>query len=189
MALLRILTGSLEGQEFDLPPDETFIGRGSSCQVRIGDQGVSSKHAKLWSEGGAWYLMDLGSTNGTFVNEKDIDRETLSDGDEITFGMTKATFIGDVPKAKPAARVPTSMARGAAPAAAGAKPITGSARVGGATGSRPVSLSEQPTVAPVRASAPALRAEVRTQDEVDLQTLQAARRRSSRRRTASSRRR
>jgi hypothetical protein len=173
MALLHILTGSLEGQEFDLPPDETFIGRGSSCQVRIGDQGVSSKHAKIWCDSGSWYLMDLGSTNGTFVNEKDIDRETLSDGDEITFGMTKARFAGDAPKPKPApARVPVSTpAARAAPSAAapaGARPVTGAARVGGGLPPRPVSMQEPAARAP---SAPALRAEVRTQDEVDLHTM------------------
>src|SRR5207253_2852189 len=46
-------------------------------------------------------LMDLGSTNGTFVNERDVDREQLSDGDVITFGMTKASFVGDQPRPRP----------------------------------------------------------------------------------------
>jgi len=162
MALLRILTGSLEGQEFDLPPDESFIGRASSCPIKIGDQGVSSKHAKIWSEGGAWHLMDLGSTNGTFVNDKDIDRETLNDGDEITFGMTKARFVGDKPKV--AARPPASQPR------MPQRPITGSARVGGGQPPRPVSTGAEVPESR-RVSAPALRAEVRTQDEVELQTL------------------
>ncbi|MBS2024162.1 MAG: FHA domain-containing protein [Deltaproteobacteria bacterium] len=170
MASLRILTGSLENQDFDLPPDETFIGRGSSCQVKIGDAGVSSKHAKIWSEGGEWILMDLGSTNGTFVNDKDIDRETLNDGDEITFGMTKARFSGDAPKPKAApARQAAPAARGAAPSAA-ARP--GQPTSGQRPGA-PSSLSGRPaggivTDQPRQAG---LRAEVRTQDEVELQTL------------------
>src|SRR5215468_6711093 len=112
MASLRILNGSLENQEIDLTPDPMTIGRASACNIRIGDAGVSSKHAKIWCEDGEYYLMDLGSTNGTFVNDKDVDRERLNDGDVITFGMTKAAFVGDKPKARAApARAPQ---RGAA---------------------------------------------------------------------------
>src|SRR2546421_3841239 len=101
MALLRILNGSLENQEIELSPDPMTIGRASACNIRIADSGVSSKHAKIWCENGQYFLMDLGSTNGTFVNERDVDREQLSDGDVITFGMTKASFVGDQPRPRP----------------------------------------------------------------------------------------
>src|SRR2546427_4981002 len=100
MASLRIINGSLENQEIELTPDPMTVGRSSACNIRIGDAGVSSKHAKLWCEDGNYFVMDMGSTNGTFVNEKDVDREQLNDGDVITFGMTKATFVGDKPKAR-----------------------------------------------------------------------------------------
>ena len=94
MASLRILNGSLESQEIELSPDPMTVGRSSSCEVRIADAGISSKHAKIWCEDGQYFLMDLGSTNGTFVNDRDVDRERLSDGDVITFGMTRASFAG-----------------------------------------------------------------------------------------------
>src|SRR3954468_23244341 len=100
MALLRMLNGSLESQEIELTPDAMTIGRASACNIRIADAGVSSKHAKIWCEDGQYFLMDLGSTNGTFVNERDVDREQINDGDVITFGMTKAAFVGDSPKAR-----------------------------------------------------------------------------------------
>src|SRR5437764_10801561 len=100
MALLRILNGSLESQEIELSPDPMTIGRASACNIRIADAGVSSKHAKIWCEDGQYFLMDLGSTNGTFVNDRDVDREQLKDGDVITFGMTRASFAGDVPKVR-----------------------------------------------------------------------------------------
>src|SRR3954466_11916627 len=100
MASLRILNGSLENQEIELTPDPMTVGRSSACNIRIGDAGVSSKHAKIWCEDGKYFLMDMGSTNGTFVNDKDVDREQLNDGDVITFGMTKAAFTGDKPKAR-----------------------------------------------------------------------------------------
>src|SRR5919201_4852263 len=102
MASLRILSGSLEGEEIELTADPQTIGRGSSCNIRIGDASVSSKHAKIWCEDGTFFLMDLGSTNGTFVNDRDVDREQLSDGDTITFGETKARFVADKPKPRPA---------------------------------------------------------------------------------------
>ena len=100
MASLRILTGSLENEEIELTPDPMTVGRSSACNIRIADAGVSSKHAKIWCEDGQYFLMDLGSTNGTFVNDKDVDREQLNDGDVITFGMTKAAFVGEKPKPK-----------------------------------------------------------------------------------------
>src|SRR5437660_4297851 len=111
MASLRILNGSLEGQDIELNPDPMTVGRASSCNIKIGDAGVSSKHAKIWCEDGVFYLMDLGSTNGTFVNDRDVDREQLNDGDTITFGMTKAQFVADQPK--PRAAPPVAAGRGA----------------------------------------------------------------------------
>src|SRR5438874_8370642 len=129
MPSLRILSGSLENQEIELTPDAMTVGRSSACNIRIGDAGVSSKHAKIWCEDGEYYLMDLGSTNGTFVNDKDVDRERLTDGDVITFGMTKAAFVGDKPKAR------VNPARAAQPAGRGApaptRPTAATARPAG----------------------------------------------------------
>src|SRR5438132_5078403 len=126
MPSLHILNGSLENQEIELTPDPMTVGRSSACNIRIADAGVSSKHAKLWCEDGVYFVMDLGSTNGTFVNDKDVDREQLNDGDVITFGMTKAAFVGEKPKARaaPARGAPAPAGRGAAarPAAAAARP-------------------------------------------------------------------
>ncbi|HEY6051558.1 MAG TPA: FHA domain-containing protein, partial [Thermoanaerobaculia bacterium] len=164
MALLRILNGSLENQEIELTPDPMTIGRASACNIRIGDAGVSSKHAKIWCEEGQYFLMDLGSTNGTFVNERDVDREQLNDGDVITFGMTKAAFVGDQPKAR------------ANPSRAGAQqrviipPGRNPVRAAAAAPAMP-----QPegivTDEPRRSPSPSLRAEVKTQDEVEIATL------------------
>src|SRR5581483_4844836 len=129
----------------------------------IADAGVSSKHAKIWCEDGQYFLMDLGSTNGTFVNERDVDREQINDGDVITFGMTKAAFVGDKPRVRPhasAARAPANQrviippSRNPVRAGASAPPIEGIV-----------------TDEPRRNAAPSLRAEVKTQDEVEIATL------------------
>src|SRR5438105_4820586 len=160
MATLRVLNGSLEGQEIELIPDPQTVGRGSSCNIKIGDAGVSSKHAKVWCEDGVFFVMDLGSTNGTFVNDRDVDREQLSDGDTITFGETKARFVADKPKPRvaPASRAAASSGRAASP------PPRGTVIDAPPEPSRPV---EEPR----RAPQPALRAEVKTADEVEIATL------------------
>ena len=174
MASLRILSGSLENQEIELTPDPMTVGRSASCNIKIVDAGVSSKHAKIWCEDGEYFLMDLGSTNGTFVNDKDVDRQQLSDGDTITFGMTKAQFNGDAPKARAAPA--RQEQRGPAPA--GARPVSSSgmrappvpASRGGAVAAA-VPEGGIMTDAPRKAAQPGLRAEVKTQDEVEIATL------------------
>src|SRR5438270_258999 len=157
MATLRVLNGSLEGQEIELIPDPQTVGRGSSCNIKIGDAGVSSKHAKVWCEDGVFFVMDLGSTNGTFVNDRDVDREQLSDGDTVTFGMTKAQFVADQPK--PRAAPPPPPRAAAAPRTRTPAPEEAPARAG--------IVTDQPG----RRAQPALRAEVKTQDEVEIATL------------------
>jgi myosin heavy subunit len=178
MPSLRILSGSLENQEIELTPDAMTVGRSSACNIKIGDAGVSSKHAKIWCEDGEYYLMDLGSTNGTFVNDKDVLREKLTDGDVITFGMTKAAFVGDKPKARvnPNRVAAASAGRGAAAPAArpgtqpSSRPLAPAAARGGAA---PAAVGHQGIVTdqPRRSAQPALRAEVKTQDEVEIATL------------------
>lgn len=172
MPSLRILTGSLENQEIELTPDPMVVGRASSCNIKIGDAGISSKHAKIWCEEGEYFLMDLGSTNGTFVNDKDVDRQQLADGDTITFGMTKAQYVGEQ-KARPAtSRVAPTAGRGAA-----ARPVSSPGHRVPAAGAAPArSPAAVPdggilTDAPRRPAQPGLRAEIKTQDEVEIATL------------------
>jgi hypothetical protein len=164
MPSLRILSGSLENQEIDLTPDPMTVGRSSACNIRIADAGVSSKHAKIWCEDGEYYVMDLGSTNGTFVNDKDVDRQQLNDGDVITFGMTKASFVGEVKKKAPPP--PPPRAARPPPAPAGRPSSRGAAAA--MTSAEPEGIV---TDEPRRPAQPSLRAEVKTQDEVEIATL------------------
>ena len=158
MASLRILNGSLESQEIELTPDPMTVGRATACNIRIADAGVSSKHAKIWCEDGQYFLMDLGSTNGTFVNERDVDREQLTDGDVITFGMTKAAFVADKAKPRAAVRAPQQ------------RPATAPPR----NPPRPAVVAEEPegivTDEPRRNESP-FRPSPQTQGEVEIATL------------------
>ncbi len=180
MPSLRILTGSLENQDIELTPDPMTVGRSSACNIRIGDAGVSSKHAKIWCEDGHYFLMDLGSTNGTFVNDKDVLREELNDGDVIIFGMTKAAFVADKPKPRVnPARAGAAPGRGAAVPAAAQRAVSapgrGAPAASARSGATPATQAEERggfvTDQPRPPAQPALRAEVKTADELEIATL------------------
>lgn len=65
------------------------IGRASSCQIRPNDTYVSQMHAKISNRNGSWVVEDLGSTNGTYLNQRKVTVPTeLSPGDRIRIGKT-----------------------------------------------------------------------------------------------------
>ena len=67
----------------------TTIGRGVECELRLDDTYVSQQHARIFDRSGNWYVEDLGSTNGTFVNEqKLVAPAMLTPGDKIRVGTT-----------------------------------------------------------------------------------------------------
>jgi predicted component of type VI protein secretion system len=86
--------------------DGTTIGR-DGCDVNLSDDQVSRRHAEIRTSGGSLGIEDLGSTNGTFVNEKRINGLTvLSHGDTVRLGATVwAVSIDDTTAAQPAAAV------------------------------------------------------------------------------------
>ncbi|NJL14047.1 MAG: FHA domain-containing protein [Microscillaceae bacterium] len=68
------------------------IGRAANNDVAIPEQTVSSKHATITVQNGSFFINDLGSTNGTFVNGSRIDSKILKSGDLIKFGAAQARF-------------------------------------------------------------------------------------------------
>ena len=68
-------------------PGSLLIGRRPEVDLRLSDPSVSGKHASIEWEGDELVIRDLGSTNGTFVNEEQITRHVLSDGDELKLGL------------------------------------------------------------------------------------------------------
>jgi hypothetical protein len=83
---------SLEGREVPITVDRAVIGRSRECDVRVADSNVSRRHAELRREDSAYWIVDLGSTNGTELNGKRVERAKLSDGDRITLGSTDVVF-------------------------------------------------------------------------------------------------
>lgn len=76
-------------QSVDLIPPETLIGRDAGCHVTIPDSSVSHRHARIYHSDGEWYVEDLGSTNGTFVNDRPLTRPVvLRPGDTVSIGRS-----------------------------------------------------------------------------------------------------
>ncbi|HSI04129.1 MAG: diguanylate cyclase [Myxococcota bacterium] len=87
-ACLVVISGSELGRIYKLDEPEIVLGRGDTVGIRIVDDGVSRRHAKLIQKGDAVTLLDLDSTNGTFCNGERVDERVLRDGDKIRIGTT-----------------------------------------------------------------------------------------------------
>lgn len=69
------------------------VGRSRESEVVIEDPNVSRKHARISRADDGFVVEDLGSTNGTLLDGAPIDRERIDDGDELTFGQSRARFV------------------------------------------------------------------------------------------------
>jgi len=73
-------------KELDLKQGELVIGRDDDCGLTLNDHSISNRHAKIITLFNATYIEDMGSTNGTFVNGKQVKEHILHDGDVVTIG-------------------------------------------------------------------------------------------------------
>jgi pSer/pThr/pTyr-binding forkhead associated (FHA) protein len=87
---LIVLAGAKQGTEIPLKKDKFFIGRAKECNLRAGSEAISRRHCAITRSDGHWMVRDLGSRNGTHVNEIRIDKEVpLKVGDELRVGPLK----------------------------------------------------------------------------------------------------
>lgn len=82
------------------------LGRVGSVEVPLADAKASREHARVFEQGGEWHVVDLNSTNGTFVNGAKVTRRVLRPGDEITIGTTSFVFEPPAPAAQETAGPP-----------------------------------------------------------------------------------
>lgn len=67
----------------------TEIGRGEDCRIRVDDTYVSQMHARLYGKDGTWFVEDLGSTNGTYLNDRRLSNPAeVHAGDVVRVGKT-----------------------------------------------------------------------------------------------------
>ena len=91
-ALVIRAGGGRVGESFAVDGERTTIGRRPDSAVFLDDVTVSRDHALLIRRGDQWYLDDLGSLNGTYVNRSRIESQRLEEADEVQIGKYKLTF-------------------------------------------------------------------------------------------------
>jgi pSer/pThr/pTyr-binding forkhead associated (FHA) protein len=90
--VLVLVEGAGKVKEFPLERDTALIGRLAGSEVEISDPGASRRHAEVRRQGDGFVIVDLGSTNGTLVNDDPVSERALEDGDRITIGQTTLEF-------------------------------------------------------------------------------------------------
>lgn len=87
---LVVLAGAKQGLEIPLKKEKFLIGRAKECALRAGSEAISRRHCAIVRKDAAWTARDLGSRNGTYVNDTRITGEvTLAPGDELRIGPLK----------------------------------------------------------------------------------------------------
>jgi FHA domain len=92
-ALVIRAGGGRVGESFPLSGERMTIGRRPDSDVFLDDVTVSRDHALLVRRGSDFFLDDLGSLNGTYVNRHRIESHRLEDGDELQVGKFKLTYL------------------------------------------------------------------------------------------------
>jgi pSer/pThr/pTyr-binding forkhead associated (FHA) protein len=84
-----VVEGANSGDRADLAQAPILIGRGSDAAIRLDDDYVSTRHARIASSGDQWFVEDLGSTNGTYIGSARITQPTtLTLGTQVRIGKT-----------------------------------------------------------------------------------------------------
>jgi pSer/pThr/pTyr-binding forkhead associated (FHA) protein len=99
IGILVVKRGPNVGSRFALEKDVVNAGRHPDSDIFLDDVTVSRRHAEIVREGAQYYVRDVGSLNGTYLNRVRVDSAPLHDGDELQIGTFKLVFLtgrGDV---------------------------------------------------------------------------------------------
>ena len=92
---LVVLSGPELGKSFELSNEAIELGRDPTCALTLTSDGVSRKHARVQMIFALYFVSDLGSTNGTFVNDQPATMAQLKDGDQIRMGDAVVKFVAN----------------------------------------------------------------------------------------------
>ena len=91
-ASLVVLEDGRPGTAYELGRATVTIGRLPECDIVVSDPGASRRHAQVRFDGERYVVTDMGSTNGTLVNDVETTERALEDGDRVTVGSTVLEF-------------------------------------------------------------------------------------------------
>jgi diguanylate cyclase (GGDEF)-like protein len=92
-ACLVVIYGNELGRKYSLESPSVTLGRSNKCDIQIDQESVSRAHSKITNAGRSVKIRDLGSTNGTYVNDELVEERPLVDGDFIKIGRTIFKFL------------------------------------------------------------------------------------------------
>ena len=92
-ACLVVFYGANVGKRYVLDHHEIIVGRSDSANIQVEQESVSRQHAKFVNKQGRTWLYDLGSTNGSFINDSQISDAELRDGDLVRIGQTIFKYL------------------------------------------------------------------------------------------------
>jgi signal transduction histidine kinase len=92
---LFVIKGRDQGKRYELVDRVLAVGRDRTNPIQLNDAEVSRRHAELRRENGGYYIVDLNSANGTYVNYERISHTELRSGDKLQLGRTLMLFTGD----------------------------------------------------------------------------------------------
>ncbi|MEI6079006.1 MAG: GGDEF domain-containing protein [bacterium] len=92
-ASLRQMNGKFIGRKYPINKGSTLVGRDPGLDITVQEESVSRRHAELIFDGESLQVVDLDSTNGTYINDKPIKNKTASHGDMIRFGSIVFKYI------------------------------------------------------------------------------------------------
>ena len=97
-ALLVVRRGPNAGSQFLIEKDVTTAGRHPESDIFLDDITVSRRHAEIRRKDGAFFVHDMGSLNGTYVNRERVDNTQMANGDELQIGKFKLAFFTGPPQ-------------------------------------------------------------------------------------------
>src|SRR5947209_646232 len=92
MASLFVIQGRDQGRRFELTDAALVIGRDQTNPLQLHDSEVSRRHAEIRQTDEGFAVVDLQSSNGTFVNNQKVERHLLRSGDRLLCGRTLLLF-------------------------------------------------------------------------------------------------
>lgn len=92
-AILVVRGGGEEGSYFVLSRPVTTVGRAEGCDMVFDDITVSRHHSEIIRQDGTYLVRDVGSLNGTYVNQRRVDVAELCQGDELQIGKFRLVFL------------------------------------------------------------------------------------------------